>query len=82
MPPPLTEKEIDQMLSTISLPTKENTHKETKEHIVVKIVIPPQENIQPYEQSQKEEKHHDSVQRKRNTPPLLTEEENNQILNM
>ena len=60
-PPPLTKKEINQILSTTALPTKENTHKETKEHVVVKIIIPPQENIQPYEHSKKEEKHHDSV---------------------
>ena len=65
-----------------TLPTKEIAHKETMEQIVVEVVIPPQEDIHPCEQSKKEEKHHSSIQRKINTPPLLTKEERNQILSI
>lgn len=59
----------------LALPTKEIAHKETTKQIAVEVVIPPQEDIHPCEQSQKEEKHHSSIQRKRKTPPLLTKEE-------
>ena len=57
MPPPLTEKEIDQMLSTTALPTKEIAHKEIIEKIVVEVEIIPQKDIHPCEHSQKEERH-------------------------
>ena len=46
-PPPLTEREINQILSTTALPSKENNHKETKEHVVVKIIIPPKKTFNP-----------------------------------
>ena len=65
-----------------TLPTKEIAHKEAMEQIVVEVVIPPQEDIHPCEQSQKEAKHHSSIQRKRKTPPLLTKKESNEILSI
>ena len=41
-------KENIPVCSTTTLPTKEISHKEIEEQISVEVVIPPQEDIQPY----------------------------------
>ena len=82
IPPPLTEEEIDQMLSTTALPTIEIAHKETIQQIIVYVEILPQKDTHPCEHSQKEERHHSSTQKKRKTPPLSTKEETNEILSI